>query len=63
MTSQKTLSVATLIIPQLAKATSSSALRQSTMGYALLVCVFVYILQLAMDFMIGNAWSQQILES
>ena len=55
VTSQKTLSVAALLIPQLSS--GSASLRPSAGGYALLVCVFVYVLQLAMDFTIGSYWA------
>ena len=55
MTSQKTLSVAALLIPQLSS--GSASIRPSASGYALLVCVFVYVLQLAMDFTIGSYWA------
>lgn len=52
MTSSKTLSVAALVVPQLAA--ESSVLGRP--GIALVVCVFVYLIQLAIDFFIASAW-------
>ena len=50
VTSQKSLSVAALIIPKLAGDKG---------GIPLLVCVFVYLLQLAIDFWMVSLWDGQ----
>ena len=54
--SQKTLSVAALMIPQLAS-DPSLALTVSGAGVAMIVAVFVYISQLALDFLIASRWA------
>ena len=54
--SQKTLSVAALMIPQLAS-DPSLALTASGAGVAMIVAVFVYIAQLALDFLIASRWA------
>lgn len=57
--SQKTLSVAALLLPQIA---AQPGLRMSAgqAGIAMIVCVFTYIAQLAIDFMIASAWSRNL---
>ena len=57
--SQKTLSVAALILPQVAEQLKIQ-LGASGGGIAMVVCVFVYIVQLAIDFLIGSEWSKQL---
>lgn len=55
--SQKTLSVAALLLPQIA-AEPGMQLDASQAGLAMVVCVFVYIVQLALDFGIGSQWAK-----
>ncbi len=57
--SQKTLSVAALLVPQVA-AQPGLQLTAGGGGIAMVVCVFVYIAQLSIDFLIGAEWSKQI---
>lgn len=56
--SQKTLSVSAMLLPQVA-AQPSMQLSETSAGVAMVVCVFVYIAQLAIDFLIGAAWAKQ----
>lgn len=54
--SQKTLSVAALMIPQLASE-PCLPLTPSSSGIAMIVVVLVYIIQLAIDFVIASGWA------
>lgn len=47
-----------MLLPQVA-AQPSMQLSETSAGVAMVVCVFVYIAQLAIDFLIGAAWAKQ----
>lgn len=56
MASQKTLSVAALIVPQLLKDAAGDT-AASRAGMAMVAIVFVYLAQLALDSLISSAWT------